>query len=170
MHFFGAAAGIDRGYHVLTFDGPGQPSAIHEHHLPFRPDWEHVVGPVLNHLATYPQVDPQRIALLGLSLGGMLAPRAAAFEPRIAALVAVDGVYDASTAIADLLPLAPGDVARRARAPRDEHLDRVLADAIQASPTLRWAFGHGRYVMAAATPRQFLAAYWVSPVSVERSS
>ncbi|HEY3995016.1 MAG TPA: hypothetical protein VGM40_03555 [Mycobacterium sp.] len=44
MHFFGAAAGIERGYHVLTFDGPGQPSAIHEHHLPFRPDWEHVVG------------------------------------------------------------------------------------------------------------------------------
>ena len=159
MHFFGAAAGTERGYHVLTFDGPGQPSAIHEHHLPFRPDWEHVVGPVLDHLATYPQVDPRRIALLGLSLGGMLAPRAAAFEPRIAALVAVDGVYDASTAITDLLPLAPDEVARRTRAPRDDHLDDVLADAIQASPTLRWAFGHGRYVMAAATPRQFLAAY-----------
>jgi len=52
MHFFGAQAGIERGYHILTFDGAGQPSAIRQHNLPFRPDWEHVVAPVPDYLAT----------------------------------------------------------------------------------------------------------------------
>lgn len=40
----------ERGYHVLTFDGPGQPAAIHVDGLPFRPDRENVVGPVLDFL------------------------------------------------------------------------------------------------------------------------
>ncbi|WP_279579479.1 alpha/beta fold hydrolase [Fodinicola feengrottensis] len=79
---------------MLTFDGPGQPAAIHGSGLVFRPDWENVVGPVLDYAITRPEVDPARIALLGLSLGGALAPRAAAYEPRIAAVIAVDGVYD----------------------------------------------------------------------------
>lgn len=29
LHFSGALGGQERGYHVLTFDGPGQPAAIH---------------------------------------------------------------------------------------------------------------------------------------------
>jgi dienelactone hydrolase len=88
MHFVGGVAGVERGYHVLTFDGPGQPSAIHGKQLLLRPDWENVVGPVLDYLATRPEIDQDRIGLLGLSLGGMLAPRAAAFDRRIATVVA----------------------------------------------------------------------------------
>lgn len=44
MHFNGALQGVERGYAVLTFDGPGQPAARHRDGLLFRPDWEHVVG------------------------------------------------------------------------------------------------------------------------------
>jgi dipeptidyl aminopeptidase/acylaminoacyl peptidase len=44
-----------------------------------------VVGPVLDFLTQQSGVDPGRIALLGVSLGGYLAPRAAAYEPRLAA-------------------------------------------------------------------------------------
>ena len=36
LHFFGATGGQERGYHVLTFDGPGQPAAIHRDGLTFR--------------------------------------------------------------------------------------------------------------------------------------
>ncbi|WP_216892908.1 alpha/beta hydrolase family protein [Nocardia alni] len=159
MHFFGAAAGIERGYHVLTFDGPGQPSAIHRERLVLRPDWENVVGPVLDHLASRPEVDAARIALLGLSLGGMLAPRAAAFDSRIAAVVAVDGVYGASVPLHQPIPLPYAEIVRRADAATDPELDRILDTAISESPTLRWAFGHGRYVTGTGSPREFLAAY-----------
>jgi hypothetical protein len=40
------------------------------------------------------EVDPKRIALTGISFGGYLAPRAAAFEKRIKACIANSGIYD----------------------------------------------------------------------------
>ena len=48
----------------------------------FRPDWEAVIGPVVDFAVTRPEVDPSRIALMGISFGGYLAPRAASGEPR----------------------------------------------------------------------------------------
>src|ERR1700678_567119 len=93
MHGEGARAGVERGWNVLTFDGPGQYGPIHRERLPFRPDWEKVVTPVVAFALTLPGVDPGKIALMGISMGGVLAPRAAAFEKRISALVANDGIY-----------------------------------------------------------------------------
>ena len=60
----------------------------------FRPDWENLVGPVLDCASTLPGVDGERVALGGLSMGEPLAPHAAAFEHRLAAVMTVDGVYD----------------------------------------------------------------------------
>jgi dienelactone hydrolase len=94
MHFFGAAAAAERGYNVVSFDGSGQPAARRRDGLPFRPDWENVVTPVVDWAVTRPGVDPFRIALLGVSTGGYLAARAAAFEHRLAACIAVDGIYN----------------------------------------------------------------------------
>ncbi|WP_328618408.1 esterase FrsA [Amycolatopsis sp. NBC_00355] len=159
LHFFGAASGAERGYHVLTFDGPGQPSAMHRDKLVFRPDWEHVVTPVVDFVLGLDGVDPERIALLGVSLGGVLAPRAAAFEPRLAAVVAVDGVYDAGSAVTSMLPWDREEIVRRANAEHDEEFDAFLAAGRQASSTLRWACDHGRYVLGAATDREFVAKY-----------
>ncbi len=158
LHSFGAAAGAAHGYHVLTFDGPGQPAAIREQ-LVFRPDWENVVGPVLDYLDGEPAVDQGRIALLGVSLGGMLAPRAAAFDSRLAAVVAVDGVYDAGATAIAFLPWSREEVQRRANAEEDPEFDAILAGAREASATMRWACDHGRFVMGAATDREFIAKY-----------
>ena len=54
--------------------------------------------PVIDFVLKLPGVDPKRVALMGRSLGGLLAPRAAAFERRIAALIANDGLYDYAAA------------------------------------------------------------------------
>ena len=93
LYFLVAAAAIQRGYTCLTFEGPGQGALIREQHLPLRPDWEQVVTPVVDFLLRRPEVEPARVALMGISLGGYLAPRAAAFEHRLAALIADDGLY-----------------------------------------------------------------------------
>ncbi|MEU4667244.1 alpha/beta fold hydrolase [Amycolatopsis sp. NPDC023774] len=152
VHFFGAAGGQERGYHVLAFDGRRQPSAIHRDGLVFRPAWEHVVGPVLDFVLADAGVDPDKVALLGLSLGGMLAPRGAAFDERIKAVVAVAGVFDVGSAVTAFQPWDRTAIERRANAPQDEELDKPLAAG-------RWATDHGRYVMGAATDREFLAKY-----------
>jgi dienelactone hydrolase len=159
LHYLGGLAALDRGYNALSFDGPGQPSAIHRRGLVLRPDWEHVVGPVLDHLKTLPGVDHDRVALMGVSLGGMLAPRAAAYEPRLAAVVVVDGVYDAAEALTGLLPVPRAEVERRTRADHDPAFDDLLERAAADSPTLRWAFGHGRYATGSGTSREFLSRY-----------
>ena len=103
---------------------------------------------------TLPGVDPQKIALMGVSLGGYLAPRAAAFEKRISALIANDGVYDYG--VANLGPIPSGqrmaaEAAIKAReAPQ---LDHKLDEFIKTSPTAAWAFTHGMFVTGTSSPR-----------------
>ena len=80
-------AAVLRGYNVLLFEGPGQGEALFSQRLYFRPDYEAVLAPVLDWLLGRPEVDGARVALVGRSFAGYLAPRAAAFETRLAALV-----------------------------------------------------------------------------------
>lgn len=87
MFFYSGPAALARGYNVLVFDGPGQGHALMRQGLPLRPDWETVIRAVLDHLLSRSDVDGDRLVLMGCSLGGLLAARAASYEPRLAALV-----------------------------------------------------------------------------------
>lgn len=91
---------LRRGYNVVTFDGPGQGTALREQGLHWRPDWEAVVTPAVDYALTLPDADPARLVLVGTSFGGYLAARAAAFEHRLAACVLHDGVWDAHAVMA----------------------------------------------------------------------
>lgn len=84
------------GYNVILFDGPGQQRMLFERGIPFRHDWENVVGPVVDHALSRPEVDPQRLVLYAVSQGGFWVPRALAFEHRFAATVIDGGVTDVS--------------------------------------------------------------------------
>ncbi|MEU5698025.1 alpha/beta hydrolase family protein [Streptomyces aurantiacus] len=100
-----AAGALRRGYNVIAFDGPGQGLNVREG-LHFRPDWEAVVIPVVDYALTVPEVDAERLVLIGTSLGGYLAARAAAFEHRLAACVLHDGVFDFHAAVAAIVDRA----------------------------------------------------------------
>jgi pimeloyl-ACP methyl ester carboxylesterase len=90
-----AAPALERGYNCLTFEGPGQGGVIRKQKIPFRFDWERVVTSVVDYALTRDkEIDRDRIALMGISMGGYLAARAAAFEHRIAACILYNGVYD----------------------------------------------------------------------------
>lgn len=94
MYFAHVPAAMRRGYNALLFDGPGQGRNLIRDGLIMRPDWENVVKPVIDYVLTRPEVDASRVVLSGWSFGGFLAPRAAAFEHRIAALIADPGQWD----------------------------------------------------------------------------
>ena len=100
----GMADALARGWNAVTFDGPGQNAALVRQHLPFRPDWEKVITPVVDHLLTRPDVEGGQLALLGVSQAGYWVPRSVAFEHRIAAAVADPGVVDIFTTMSRRIP------------------------------------------------------------------
>ncbi|EXJ89396.1 hypothetical protein A1O3_02463 [Capronia epimyces CBS 606.96] len=115
MHVLGFPA-LERGYNVVLYEGPGQTGIRRTQDIGFIHDWERVVGPVVDHLLGLDFVDPRKISLLGYSLGGYFAARAAAFEPRLAACILIDGVWDYSITLAATFPrtwkcFQAGDVA-----------------------------------------------------------
>ncbi|HTT83063.1 MAG TPA: hypothetical protein VMF67_06260 [Rhizomicrobium sp.] len=159
MHWMGARAAVERGFNVLVFDGPGQFASVHRQGLHFRADWEKVVTPVVHYALTRKDVDPKRIALHGESLGGYLAPRAAAFEHRLAACIADDGVYDYGIAQLASIPADKREAVQAALfAPSAPQLDAMLENAMKTSSVARWVFTHGMYAFGTATPRAYLAA------------
>lgn len=159
MHYLGAAAAQERGYNVVTFDGPGQPAALHFDGLVFRPDWEHVVTPVLNWVLDRPGVDPERVALFGASMGGLLAPRAAAFEHRLSACIAFDGVYDMGLTAAGWMPGSRAEIEAALRAESAPEVDATIEQLMAANPNIRWAATHGQYAMGVDNPRAFFASF-----------
>ena len=99
MYFAHADAALKRGYNCLLFDGPGQGRNLIRGNSYLRPDWENVVTPVIDYALTRKEIDQKKIILAGWSFGGFLAPRAAAYEHRIAALIADPGQWDAADSL-----------------------------------------------------------------------
>jgi dipeptidyl aminopeptidase/acylaminoacyl peptidase len=83
---------LDRGIATLVFDGPGQGEA--EYDFPIRGTYETAVTAVVDFVMTRGDLDTARIGLWGVSLGGYYAPRAAAFEKRLKACIALSGPFD----------------------------------------------------------------------------
>jgi dienelactone hydrolase len=73
-----------RGVSSLVIDQPGTGEALRLHGMTARYDAEHWASPIVDWLETRYDVDPERIGMEGVSLGGYYCPRAVAFEPRIA--------------------------------------------------------------------------------------
>jgi dienelactone hydrolase len=77
-----------RGISTLMVDCPGSGEALRLQGLTARVDTEAWAAACIDYLHTRPDVDPIAIGLVGWSLGGYYAPRAAAFEKRLALVVA----------------------------------------------------------------------------------
>lgn len=151
LYFMGGAAAVARGYHVLLFEGPGQGMALREGGLLFRPDWEHVITPVVDFALEQPGVDPDRVALLGLSMGGYLAPRALAFEHRIKAGIANGGVWSMSMAVEE--NIGPEMVAL---ADTDPEQFNAQFQPLLALPKIKWFFEDARWKFGIETPAELL--------------
>jgi 2,6-dihydroxypseudooxynicotine hydrolase len=98
---------LRRGSATLAMDGPGQS----ENSVDFaiRPNWDTVITPVLDELSHEDiGVDLDRVGLMGISMGAIYGPRAAASEPRIRAVVALAGPYNLGECWDALNPLTKG--------------------------------------------------------------
>ena len=154
LHLCGLAA-LERGFNVLTFEGPGQPTVVREQQLGFRHDWEQVVTPVVDHCATVPEIDASRLGLIGVSFGGYLAPRAAAFEPRIGAVVTIDGLFDAHQSVLNLLTT---ELRSLLDGEDRERFNAAMLAAMERDSGARWYIEHGLWCFRVPTPYDFFVA------------
>jgi pimeloyl-ACP methyl ester carboxylesterase len=161
MYLAMAVSATQRGYHCLLFDGPGQGSMLVEQGVPLRADWENVVKPVVDAVLARDDVDPDRIALQGWSLGGYLAPRAASGEPRFAALIAdpcSSGMSSGFPAFGKMLGLS--DEATAALPTLSDADSTKAMDIIEADRNLRWTVvQRGFWVGGVGSFQEFLRSF-----------
>jgi Alpha/beta hydrolase family len=95
----------EHGYAVLTYDGPGQGSALRDQGLTFTHQWEKPTAAVIDaFLAGHSR--PPKMVIVGMSMGGYLAPRAAAFDERFDGVVAYDVFFDLGATARRYVPAA----------------------------------------------------------------
>ena len=154
LHVFGFGA-LERGFNVVTFEGPGQPTVVREQKLGFIAEWEKVVTPVVDYCQNLDYVDNDKIVLLGYSFGGFLAPRAAAYEHRLAAVACVDGLFDIYKAFSQSFPPQLRQLHdQKNQAAFDGIVLRAMKEADNIK--LRWGVEQGCWAFCTESPYEFL--------------
>lgn len=140
-----------RGYAVYLFEGPGQGEVLRKYRIPMTHEWERPVRAVLDHYGL------EDVTIVGLSLGGMLAPRAAAFEPRIKRVVAWGVMPDFLEVILSTRPPLLRALARMALRMRLRLAVNLSAEREMAGdPLAEWGIKHGMYVFGVDSPYDYL--------------
>jgi pimeloyl-ACP methyl ester carboxylesterase len=141
---------VDAGRRIVVFEGPGQGSALEDFGLTMIPEWEQPVAAVLDHYGL------DNVAAVGISLGGGLVIRAAAFEPRISQAVAFDILDDEFEVVARQIRRGAGVVLRALLAARARWLINSVAYQVASlKPVTQWALQQGMHITGAATPYDF---------------
>ncbi len=149
---------LPRGYNFFVFEGPGQGGTLFEHRRTFRPDFEVPFAEAFRWLLDQDGVHPHAVIVMGRSFGGYLGPRAAAFESRVAALVADPGQYDFASRIG-VFTKSLGHVDHEAFMTRlldaDPDLDAQLQKALSGPRNVEW-YGSRMTAMGTTTVGDFL--------------
>ena len=142
------------GFEVIAFDGPGQGEVLETSRAPMIPEWEHPTAAVLDHFGL------DDVTVLGCSLGGGLAVRAAAFEPRITRVICFDVLPDLFGSLAGIAPapvrellrrMVPLGIGRRA-------VNSVMSRIAARDPLVGWGIQQGKLVMGVEDPFDLIRA------------
>ena len=140
------------GFDVYLFEGPGQGGVLRVQNMKFTYEWEKPVSAVLDYFKL------ENVAIIGASLGGYLAPRAAAFEKRITKVIAWSIFPDFFHVV---LSDHPGNVA--------SFIEKILSSPVRGimngfykkmmkqDELVRWNLLHGMYAYDAKTPMEYIA-------------
>lgn len=142
------AAAAQQGRRVIAFDGPGQGGALEDQGLTLTHRWEEPVAAVLDHFAL------DEVTLVGISLGGELVVRAAAFEARARRVVAWDAMDDLLETVLAHAPLPRWLVTAGPR----RLVDSLIRRRAATSPTVEWGVWQGMHVTGTTSPTDFLRA------------
>ena len=135
----------DHGYDIIAFEGPGQGGALNIYKLHMTHEWEKPVSAILNHY------DLKDVSLIGISLGGYLAARAAAYEKRINKVVLYDIVYDFYEALLSKSPLSLRLALQHNLNKDNSKFWNKLSDKISANLFAQWLINQGYHIFGVNT-------------------
>lgn len=129
------------GYEVVMFDGPGQGAVLKEYGLPIHYAWEKPAKAILDFF------ELEDVTWLGISMGGWLCFRAAAFEPRIKRVIALSIAYD-------YMKIPPDSVANFARwLMRHERIFNLMSGwKMKMLPQEKWGIDNLMYITRKNNP------------------
>ena len=130
-----------KGYEVIGFEGPGQGAALIKAELAFDTAWEKPTAAVLDYF------DLEDVTLFGLSMGGWLCLRAAAFEPRIKRVVASGHAIH----YMDIVPAAIGWMFEFFMR-YENFFNRSAFKKMERNPRMMWEIGNTMRITKSDTP------------------
>ena len=141
------------GYEVIAFEGPGQGGALDEAGVPMTAEWHKPVGAVLDYF------EIEQAALIGLSLGGCLAVRAAALEPRVKLVVAYDvltNFLDVNLRQTSTFPRICLKLLLKLRAA--SAVNWMVARVARTNPVVEWGIEQGKRVTGTGSAFDYVQA------------
>lgn len=147
----------DAGYDVISFDGPGQGTSLEDYKMPMTHEWEKPVKSLLDYF------NLNDITLIGMSLGGHLALRAAAYEKRVKRVIAYDILPDFFKVIMhQIIPVihktnpSIKDIEDFLIHGEAKKVNALLNDLMQKSLMLEWGLKQGMHVTGSNSPYEFI--------------
>jgi pimeloyl-ACP methyl ester carboxylesterase len=138
------------GYTLILFEGPGQGQA-RKNGLTFTPEWEKPTSAVLDALHL------KNVTLMGISMGGYLAPRAAAHDARIQNVICYDMFYWGMDILLNRLsPLAGQALLFMLHRGMAGTVNFILKKKMAGNVDLAWKLTHGMYITGTKSPYEFL--------------
>jgi pimeloyl-ACP methyl ester carboxylesterase len=152
-------AAVERGWNYISYEGPGMATPRRFQNLGFTIEWETVVTPVVDYLHTLKyEVDTSAIALIGLSFGGLLAPRAAAFEHRLTATMAFDGLTDFGPFILQNFGTQIVDLFAAGNATAFDNTLNAYRASPNAGTQAKWLIDQGMWSMNTLSPFDWMVS------------
>jgi len=153
----------EQGFEVYMFEGPGQGGVMRIQGKHFTHEWEKPVKVILDYFKL------SDVTIIGISLGGYLAPRAAAFDKRITKVVA----WSIFPCFQDILvSMQPQGTQRAFHILMKLHarplLNLVFGKKAKKSPIIAWGIKHGCYAYEAKDAYSYakkLKLYDIAPVA-----
>ncbi|GAB4370832.1 MAG: alpha/beta hydrolase [Elainellaceae cyanobacterium] len=144
---------VQAGYDVVVFEGPGQGGALEDAGLTIIPEWEQPVKAVLDFFELHD------VILMGISLGGGLVIRAAAYEPRIRYVIADDVLCDSLETFLRSFPAPLQTQVKQYLAEESaDQLNGLIEKLMPESPVLDWGMRQGMHITGAKSPYTLLQA------------
>ncbi|MGN6713195.1 alpha/beta hydrolase [Anaerocolumna jejuensis] len=140
----------DAGYDVICFDGPGQGTALEDYKIPMTHEWEKPVKSILDYFRL------NDVTLIGMSLGGYLSLRAAAYEKRVKKVIAYDILTDFFDVLTYQINPAFRDTFKDMITHKKmEEVNTVLKKLTEKSLMLEWGIMQGMHITGSKSPYEF---------------